>query len=99
LGHANLRTIHQMARSQAVTGMSVDLSCEPGTCEHCIQAKQTRASIPNEREGPRSTSRLQLVYVDLAGQDGVVSRSRNVYKMHIVDDYSGHAWVYTMPTK
>ncbi|KZV59272.1 hypothetical protein PENSPDRAFT_595760, partial [Peniophora sp. CONT] len=86
-GHgATHRAVVEAARNRTLHGMSLDASVDPAVCEHCIQGKQTHASIPKMRESPRATRRLERVSIDLAGQDGVVSRSGRVYKMHIVDD-------------
>ena len=51
LGHANIRTIMDMARNEHITCMHIDLSTEPSTCESCILGKQTRTAIPKRRKG------------------------------------------------
>ena len=75
LGHCNIRTILEMAKSGVVKGMSIDLSQLPAKCTHCILGKQTRTAIPKVHEGPRATQRLEHIFVDLTGPMSVVSRS------------------------
>ena len=41
LGHCNVRSIIEMARKEAVEGMTIDLSSTPAKCTHCVLGKQT----------------------------------------------------------
>jgi hypothetical protein len=48
-----------------MTGMHIDLSTEPPTCESCILGKQTKSSVPKIQEGRKLDRQLGIVYVDL----------------------------------
>ncbi|KAI0037755.1 hypothetical protein FA95DRAFT_1453867, partial [Auriscalpium vulgare] len=88
LGHANHRTILDMATSSAVEGMPVDLSLAPAKCEPCILGKQVRSAVPHTREGLKATRRLERVFLDLCGPMSVVSKSGNKYAMNLIDDFT-----------
>ena len=42
---------------------------------------------------------LGRVYADLCGPMAVTSRTRNVYAMNIIDDYSGYVWSVPLQSK
>lgn len=99
LGHANYRTVYDMARSSVVEGMPIDLSLEPPKCESCILGKQVHNSVPKVREGMKATRRLERVYVDLTGPMPVASRTGNRYLMNLIDDFSSHPWTFALKSK
>ena len=99
LGHCGPRTIIDMARSNVVEGMPVDISSPPPKCEHCILGKQTRSSVPKQREGARATKPLERIYVDLCGPMTIPSRSNRLYSMNIIDDYSSFVWSLPLRSK
>jgi hypothetical protein len=90
LGHCSVRSIVDMARKDAVEGMTIDLSSAPPKCTHCVLGKQTHSPVPKIREGPKVTKRLEKVFVDLCGPMPCVSRTGRLYAMHIIDDFSGY---------
>jgi hypothetical protein len=93
LGHTNYRSIVEMARDGVAEGMHIDLSTEPGKCDHCILGKQVRTPVPKTREGPRSKQKLGIVCVDLMGPEAVKSVSGNLYTMNLIDDCIECLWV------
>ena len=97
LGHCNNQRIVDMARNKVVTGMTIDLSSSPPTCDACILGKQTRSPVPRVREGLKATSPLERVYVDLCGPMPVVSKSGHSYSMNVIDDFSSYVW--SLPLK
>lgn len=99
LGHCNVRTIIDMAKSHSAKGMSIDLSIIPPKCSHCILGKQTRTSVPKVREGPKATQRLERIYVDLTGPMSVTSRSGKKYLMNIIDDITSYIWSIPLNSK
>lgn len=99
LGHANHRYIEKMARKGMVNGMQIDLSASPPSCESCIQGKQTRSSVPKEREGVKAEGALNTVYVDLIGPQHVPSVNGNLYVMNIIDNHSSYSWSIPLKTK
>jgi hypothetical protein len=99
LGHANHRTVLDMAQNGTATGMTVDLLLAPQACDHCVLGKQACTPVPKEREGVRSTVWLERVHVDLSGPHAVMSRSGFRYVMNFVDDYSGYCWTRLLKSK
>jgi transposase InsO family protein len=99
LGHCNVRSIIEMARKEAVEGMTIDLSSTPAKCTHCVLGKQTRSPVPKIREGPKATERLGRVFVDLCGPMPTVSRSGRLYSMHVIDDFSSYVWSLPLRSK
>jgi hypothetical protein len=100
LGHPGNAVIEQLARSQAVKGMHLDLSTTPPVCEPCVQGKQKHTSVPKRREGDKSDAFLRLVFVDLAGSEHRVATIHGEhYRLTIVDDYSGRTWCDLLKTK
>jgi hypothetical protein len=99
LGHANHRTVMDMAQNGTAAGMTVDLSLAPQSCNHCVLGKQVCSPVPKEREGARSTCRLEWVHIDLSGPHSVMSRSGFKYIMNFIDDYSGYCWTRLLKVK
>ena len=51
LGHANFKTVLDMAQTGVVTGMPANLSLTPQACDSCIWGKQTHRPVPKVHEG------------------------------------------------
>jgi hypothetical protein len=99
LGHANYRSVYNLARSGFATGMPIDLSSLPPVCDSCILRKQTKTSIPKVREGKRADRRLGIVHVDLMEHPDTVSATGNRYIMDIIDDFSSYSWSIPLASK
>ncbi|KAI5896417.1 uncharacterized protein SCHCODRAFT_01056904, partial [Schizophyllum commune H4-8] len=99
LGHTNVQTIINMAKGNLVEGMPIDLSLLPPTCSPCIKAKQARTPVPKTRQGPRATRKLDVVAVDLIGEEAVRSIHGNYYSMHIVCEGTSMMWAIPLKTK
>ena len=98
LGHSNFHNIIDMAHSNAVKGMPIDLSTMPPKCDHCILGKQARTPVPKVREGPRATSQLGRVYINLSGPLSCLKLG-NLYNIQIIDDFSGYVWAIPLQSK
>lgn len=85
--------------SGQATGTSPVPLTPPPACEHCILGKQTRNSVPTVREGERARRKLGIVHVDLLEHPDHISASGNHYVMHIIDDFSSHAWSIPLTAK
>ena len=92
LGHCNAQAIVEMAKNGVSQGMPIDLSSLPPKCDHCAIGKQMKTTVPKVQEGHKVMRRLEQVHVDLCGPMAVVSRTRNVYGMNMIDDFSGYVW-------
>ena len=99
LDHCSPHMVLDMARSQAVENMRVDLSLPSPKCPHCILRKQTRSSVPKVCEGLQATKQLECVYIDLCGPMSVPSCSGRLYSMNIIDDFSGFVWSIPLRSK
>src|SRR6267142_539054 len=99
LGHCNIRTIIDMAKSQATKGMTIDLSTIPPKCTHCVLGKQTKSAVPKTQEGPKATRHLERVFVDLTCPMSVMSRTGKKYLMNIIDDFTSYIWSIPLSSK
>ncbi|OJT05515.1 Copia protein [Trametes pubescens] len=99
LGHANYRATYKVAVQARATGTPVNLSVLPPKCDSCILGKQTRSTVPDVREGVRSTERGSTFFVDAAGTYSTRSASGNVVPLDIIDDFSSYAWTFPVPSK
>ena len=99
LGHANFRTVLDMARNDLVTGMQVNLNLALQACDACICGKQTHHPVPKSRKGNRADRRLGHIFVDLTGPQTVSAHSGCSYIMNIINDYSGYHWTQLLKTK
>ena len=99
LGHCNFNTVVNMARKQAVKGMTINLSSSPPKCQACILGKQTRLSVPKERAGERASRPLERVFVDLCGPIRPASSSGRLYSMNMIDNFSSYVWSLPLRSK
>jgi Reverse transcriptase (RNA-dependent DNA polymerase)/Integrase core domain/GAG-pre-integrase domain len=99
LGHCNIQTVINMARSRVADDMPIDLSTIPAKCVACVLGKQVRTPIPKIRENPKSTEKLDRVYIDLCGPMSSPSRTENRYCMNVIDDYSSFSWTFPLKSK
>jgi len=97
LSHCNTHTIIDMAHTNVIKGMPINLSATPPKCNHCILGKQAHTSVPNLWEGLKATRCLERVFVDLCGPMSVTSKSGRLYTMNIIDNYLSYVW--TIPLK
>jgi hypothetical protein len=99
LGHPDVQTIIDMAKTDRAEGMPINLSKLPAICEHCILGKQTKAPVPKRREGERAKAMLDLVFIDLMGPMDVKSAGGKLYSMDLVDDCTSLAWSILLAKK
>jgi hypothetical protein len=98
LGHANNKSVLDLATKGLATGMDIDLSTLPPDCDACKKGKQKRTPVPSVRQGEKATEPLHTIYVDLTGPH-MKSASGNCYSLDIVDDSSGKPWAIPTKTK
>ena len=90
LGHCNTWAIIEMAKNGVSQGMPIDLSSLPPKCDHCTIRKQMHSPVPKIQEGKKATEHLGRVYMDLCGQMAVMSQSRKLYCMNIINNFSSY---------
>jgi hypothetical protein len=98
LGHANNKSVLDLATKGLVTGMDIDLSTLPPDCDACKKGKQKRTPIPSQRQGPKAPEPLHTICVDLSGPH-MKSASGNSYSLDILDDCTGAPWAIPTKTK
>jgi len=64
-----------------------------GLLEACEKGKSKKASH-RSKEITSITEPIQLIHMDLFGPVNVLSLSRKIYALVIVDDYSKYTWVF-----
>jgi transposase InsO family protein len=100
LGHPAADAVERLARTNAVTGMHVDLSTRPPVCQPCIRGKQKQSAMPKHREGEKSAAYLDLVFVDLTGSpERTATPNKEHYSMSIKDDHTSWVWTFLLKTK
>ncbi|CAK5269034.1 unnamed protein product [Mycena citricolor] len=97
LGHADVRTIKQMATKGAVEGLEITRSDVQGMCQDCILGKQDRA--PFDDEVNHETYPLERVHLDLWGRARTLSWGQAVYLLLISDGGTSMKFPVFLPDK
>ncbi|XP_076395897.1 uncharacterized protein LOC105663718 [Megachile rotundata] len=97
LGHLNLKDLHLMSKTQAVSGFKLKNNSEFSNCEICITQKLT--SSPFTSRDSRSKQRFDIIYSDLCGPMRVSSIGGARYFMTLIDDYTRWCEVYFLKSK
>ena len=71
---------------------------QEGLCEACQKEKSKKASHKGT-DTSAITEPLQLLYIDLFGLVNMMSMSKKIYVLVIVDDYSEYTWVLFLHSK
>jgi Reverse transcriptase (RNA-dependent DNA polymerase)/Integrase core domain/GAG-pre-integrase domain/Zinc knuckle len=95
LGHANLRACKELISSNAVLGVSHQLTHDVDACVVCQESKAKRNTYPPYAS--RAQRPCAIIHTDLMGPFYVSSIGGSLYALTIVDDYSGYGAV--MPLK
>ena len=88
-----------MAKKGLTQGMPINLSTLPLICEHCILGKQMKVPVLKSREGMRATSKLEIVYSDIAGPEAVEMGAGEKYMLNLVDNFTSCSWTYMLKKK
>ena len=94
MGHCNYKDLLKL--ENVVEGMKIS-SKDKLDCEICAVGKMSQ--YRNREPDKRATSRLALVYCDLAGPIDPVAREGFKYAISFVDDYTGTIIVYFLKNK
>ena len=100
LCHVNLNGIISCIRNQCVTGIKVNVNdLNPDYfCTICPLSKSTTKSFPSFSH-MESSSMLELIFTDLCGPYGVLSKGGSKYMLTFTDNYSKFVWVYFIHVK
>ena len=98
LSHINFKTMNSLVKRELVRGLPQMEFTQEGLREACQKRKSKKAphkstdtSVINEP--------LQLIHMDLFGPMNVMSMSKKIYALVIVDDYSKYTWVLFLHSK
>lgn len=100
LGHASMKTIRKMAKSDAVIGMccgNLANSNQADYCEACILGKQCRKTFPPSTT--RAKKPGELIHFDICGPMSIQSIGGSTVMAVFVDDYSGMVFAKPMKSK
>lgn len=92
MGHANLKTLKNLSKYDAVRGMPNLSFGIPFVCGACQKGKQTR--VAHQMLPTFGTTRcLELLHMDLIGPMEVESLGGKKFSFVCVDDFSHFTWV------
>ncbi|GJV74554.1 RNA-directed DNA polymerase, eukaryota [Tanacetum coccineum] len=97
LSHLNFGTINHLTKHDLVDGLPRFKSDKDHLCFACEQEKSKKATFPPKLI-PSTTSKLELLHIDLCGPMRVETVNGKRYIV-IVDDYSRYTWVYFLRIK
>jgi Pol polyprotein, beta-barrel domain/GAG-pre-integrase domain len=88
MGHISPEVARKLVQEGTVTGLDVDMSSQPGFCTACAQAKPTRKSVPQKREGPRAMRIGEKVHSDVWGPANPQSYDGKEFFVSFTDDHN-----------
>ncbi|KAG8474247.1 hypothetical protein CXB51_033974 [Gossypium anomalum] len=97
LGHANFRSIAQMASKKMVENFTKSVQSED-VCEVCQIGKQARLPFPANTSW-RISTKLELVHSDVCGPMKTESLNGSKYFILFIDDYTRFSWIYFLKHK
>nr|GEZ27876.1 hypothetical protein [Tanacetum cinerariifolium] len=97
LSHLNFDTINLLSNNDIVVGLPKLKFVKDHLCSFCALGKAKRNSF-HTKLTPSSTTRLQLLHMDLCGPMRVASINGKRYVLVIVDDYSRYTWTHFFET-
>ncbi|KAL8109911.1 hypothetical protein AgCh_025854 [Apium graveolens] len=98
LSHLNFKAINNLVKKELVRDMPKLEFAQVEVCKACKKGKMKRSSQKSITVNSISAP-LQLIHLDLFGPVNVLSISRNIYALVIVDDFSRYTWVEFMYSK
>ncbi|KAL8089819.1 hypothetical protein AgCh_039331 [Apium graveolens] len=87
LSHLNFKTMNELVKKELVRGIPQVEFTKDGLCDACQKGKQIKASFRKKLDSTIEEP-LQLLHMDLFGPVNVLSISRKIYCLVIVDDFS-----------
>lgn len=66
------------------------------TCEPCLSGKMVKKKFP---KGTRNSELLDLIHTDICGPSNVHTRTREVYFITFIDDFSKYGYIYLIKHK
>ena len=97
-GHLNFASLLRLQKSEMVFSLPKLEAPRKHVCESCILGKMHRSSFPKD-SSVRDTQKLQLVHSDVCGPMQTQSLGNYIYFLTFIDDFSRHAWVYSLEAK
>ena len=98
VGHmATLKTLNRLRESYIWPGMRPEICAKIAKCTVCIAHSRTRDKAPMGNM-PQPVSPMQMVSMDLIGPF-VPSTEGNKYVLTVIDNFTGFAEAYPLPSK
>ena len=97
-GHLNFASLMRLQKSDMVSSLPPLQALLKHVCEGCILGKMQRSSFLKDGS-VRVVSKLQLVHSDVCGPMQTRSFGNYLYFVIFIDDYSRHAWEYSLEAK
>lgn len=94
LGHPGETRMHRLVNENMANGIDLKPEHFKGVrldCEGCAEGKMPRKPFPTST--PKTTEKLELVHMDLAGPFPTKSLSGNIYVATYLDDFTGYSAV------
>ncbi|KAL8149202.1 hypothetical protein AgCh_006274 [Apium graveolens] len=98
LSHINYKTINTLVKKDLVRDIRNLEFSRNEVCETCQKGKMKKSSHKSKSANSISAP-LQLIHMDLFGPVNVLSISRKMYALVMVDDYSRFIWVEFIHSK
>ena len=83
--------------SKAVSGIPEIQEKHEGIFKGCVQGKNAKKTFPNSENKAKGI--LEIVHSDVCGPMSSNSRSRYVYYVSFIDDFSRKTWIYFLKGK
>ena len=96
LGHFNYATLKKMAALHVVEGLP-EIHEQNDVCEACQLGKQSM--IKFSKSAIRTTTKLQIVHIDVCGPMHNESLNDLRYFLLFIDDYNRYCWVFFLKSK
>uniref|UniRef100_A0A1X7SP93 Integrase catalytic domain-containing protein n=1 Tax=Amphimedon queenslandica TaxID=400682 RepID=A0A1X7SP93_AMPQE len=98
-GHLGEQYLEQLLIiKKLVTGLTLNGTKSPGSCEPCIERKLHKTKFPM-KERKRAGKPLELIHSNVCGKMKNESLSGKQYFVSFIDDHSHLVWVYVLKHK
>ena len=99
MGHIVPDAARNLVKEGLVTGIALDESHAPSSCDSCTFAKMTRKAITKERVRPRAANFGDEIHSDVWGPAPVLTKGGNEYYVTFTDDHTRYTHGYLMKHK
>ena len=98
LSHLNFSNLNELVKRDLVSGLPKVLFTPDGLYDSCQKCKQRRTSHKSKAESSIDKA-FHMLHLDLFGLVNIMSISKKMYTLVIVDEYTRFTWVYFLHRK